>query len=59
MTASSPDFLSLHDLPAIETFAAPMVPKLIMVPRQMGSPDANLPTPVAHMFYDKRAAIRS
>ena len=40
--------------PAVEVFAAPVLPKLVMVPRSMLRPDAKAPKPVAHIFYDKR-----
>ena len=42
--------------PAIEVFAAPVFPHLVMVPRAMFRSDAALPSPVAHIFYDKRVA---
>lgn len=42
--------------PAIEVFAVPVLPKLVMVPRAMLGSDAKLAAPVAHVFYDKRAA---
>ena len=42
--------------PAIEIFAAPLLPKLTMVPRLMFKSDAELPSPVAHIFYDKRVS---
>ncbi len=42
--------------PAIEVFAAPFLPKLTMVPRSMLRSDAELPSPVAHIFYDKRVS---
>lgn len=40
--------------PAIEVFEAPLLPKLVMVPASMFQSDAALPSPVAHVFYDKR-----
>ena len=40
--------------PAVEKFLPPLLPKLKMVPRSMHGPDAQLPAPVAHMFYDTR-----
>ena len=42
--------------PAVEVFSAPILPKLVMVPRGMFGPDAELPSPAAHIFYDKRVA---
>ena len=42
--------------PAVEVFAAPVLPKLLMVPRSMFRSDAELPSPVAHIFYDKRVS---
>ena len=41
-------------MPAIEQFTAPLFPKLTMVPAAMHGPGAELPEPVAHVFYDKR-----
>ena len=41
---------------AIEVFDAPIFPKLVMVPRAMVPPGAGLPSPVAHIFYDKRVS---
>ena len=40
--------------PAIEQFAAPLFPKLTMVPAAMHAGDTALPEPAMHMFYDKR-----
>lgn len=40
--------------PAIEKFAAPLFPKLTIVPTAMHGPAGALPAPVAHIFYDKR-----
>lgn len=40
--------------PAIETFHAPLLPKLTMVPRTMHRADAELPEPAAHFFYETR-----
>ena len=42
--------------PAVEVFAAPVLPKLVMVPRAMFQSADELPTPVAHIFYDKRVS---
>lgn len=42
--------------PAVETFRFPLVPKLAMVPRSMFPTDAALPEPLAHFFYETRAA---
>lgn len=42
--------------PAIEVFAAPLFPKLTMVPTQVHARLDVLPVPVCHMFYDKRVA---
>ncbi len=39
---------------AVETFRAPLLPKLTMVPRAMLPADADLPEPVAHFFYETR-----
>lgn len=44
------------DQPALEVFAAPILPKLVMVPRPMFGSDAELPSPVAHIFYEKRVS---
>lgn len=40
--------------PAIEVFDMPLFPKLTMVPAGMFAADAQLPSPVAHMFYEHR-----
>ena len=40
--------------PAIETFIVPIFPKLVMVPAPMFSRGAEVPEPIAHIFYDKR-----
>ncbi len=40
--------------PAIETFHAPLLPKLTMVPRAMHPAKAALPEPIAHFFYNTR-----
>jgi hypothetical protein len=42
--------------PAIVVLAAPFLPRLVTVLRPMFRPDAELPSPVAHIFYDKRLA---
>ena len=42
--------------PAIETFVVPVLPKLVMVPAPMHAEQAQLPSPVAHIFYDKRVS---
>ena len=42
--------------PAVEVFAAPLMPKLVMVPRSMFSSDQKVPQPAAHIFYDKRVS---
>lgn len=42
------------DRPAIEIFEAPLLPGLTMVPVNMFEPEAELPPPIAHIFYDKR-----
>ncbi len=42
--------------PAIEVFSAPLMPKLTMIPRPMFLADAELQSPVAHIFYDKRVS---
>lgn len=42
--------------PAIEVFAAPVLPKLVMVPRKTFASDTELPVPIAHIFYDKRVS---
>ena len=34
----------------------PILPRLVMVPRGMFDSDVELPSPVAHMFYDKRVS---
>ena len=40
--------------PAVEVFSAPVLPKLVMIPRSVMQPQTNLPQPIAHIFYDKR-----
>lgn len=40
--------------PVIETFHVPLLPKLTMVPRPMQPPEADLPEPLAHFFYETR-----
>ena len=42
--------------PAIVVFAAPVLPRLVSIPRSMFRSDAELPSPVAHIFYDKRVS---
>ena len=42
--------------PAIGVFTFPVLPNLVMVPKSMFRPDAKLPPPVAHIFYDKRVS---
>jgi len=42
--------------PAIVVFAAPVLPRLVTIPRPMFRSDAELPSPVAHLFYDKRVS---
>ncbi len=42
--------------PAIEVFTAPILPKLVMVPTPMLGLDAQVPLPIAHIFYDKRVS---
>lgn len=42
--------------PAIEKFTVPLFPKLSIVPRVMHSERAEIPDPVAHIFYEKRVA---
>lgn len=42
--------------PAIAVFTAPVLPKLVMVFRSMFRSEAGLPSPVAHVFYDKRVS---
>ena len=42
--------------PAIEVFAAPILPELVMVPTAMLGSGAPAPAPVAHIFYDKRVS---
>lgn len=42
--------------PAIARFAAPLLPQLITVLKPMFRSDAELPPPVAHIFYDKRVS---
>ena len=39
---------------AVETFHAPLLPKLTMVPRAMLPADVDLPGPVGHFFYETR-----
>lgn len=40
--------------PAVEVFAAPILPRLVMIPRPMLPLNANIQPPRAHIFYDKR-----
>lgn len=42
--------------PAIVVFAAPFLPRLVTVLRPMFRSHAELPSPVAHLFYDKRVS---
>lgn len=42
--------------PAIEYFSAPLLPKLVMVPKGVFAADAPLPAPALHLFYDMRSA---
>lgn len=42
--------------PAVEKFASPLFPKLTIVPTAMHRNKAEVPDPVAHIFYDKRVA---
>jgi len=42
--------------PAIEKFSVPLFPKLTIVPTAMHSESAEIPDPVAHIFYEKRIA---
>jgi len=42
--------------PAVVVFAARFLPRLVTVPRAMFGPDAELPEPQAHGFYDTRVA---
>ena len=42
--------------PAIEVFIVPVFPKLVMVPTPMLSAEAEVPAPIAHIFYDKRVS---
>ena len=42
--------------PAIVVFTARFLPRLVTVPRPMFRADAELPSPVAHMFYNKRVS---
>jgi hypothetical protein len=42
--------------PAVEKFAAPLFPKLTIVPAAMHGESAEIPDPVAHIFYEKRVA---
>ena len=42
--------------PAIVVFAAPLLPRLVTILRPMFTSDAELPPPLAHIFYDKRVS---
>ena len=42
--------------PAVSVFTVRFMPKLVTVPRPMFSSDAELPSPVAHGFYDTRVS---
>ena len=42
--------------PAMAVFTAPFLPRLVTVLRPMLRLDAELPSPVAHGFYDKRVS---
>ncbi len=42
--------------PAIVILEAPFLPRFVTVLRPMFGSDAELPSPVAHIFYDKRVA---
>jgi len=42
--------------PAIERVEIPLMPKLIIIPKSVHGPEAKLPSPMAHIFYDKRVA---
>lgn len=42
--------------PAVTVFTARFLPRLVTVPRPMFRSDAELPSPVAHGFYDKRVS---
>ena len=42
--------------PAIVVFAAPVLPRLVTILRPMFGSDAELPAPVAHLFYDRRVS---
>ncbi len=42
--------------PAVEVFSAPVLPKLVMIPRSVMQSNANLVQPMAHIFYDKRVS---
>ena len=44
------------DKPAIELFKVPLFPKLTIVPFSVHGQNAQLPSPCAHIFYDKRVA---
>jgi hypothetical protein len=42
--------------PALEVLAVPMLPNLVMIPRDNFPADAVLPDPSAHIFYESRVA---
>lgn len=42
--------------PAIGVLAVPFLPRLVTVFKSMFTSDAKLPSPVAHIFYDKRVS---
>lgn len=42
--------------PAVVVFTTRLLPRLVTVPRRMFRADAELPSPVAHGFYDKRVS---
>ena len=41
---------------AIELFAAPLLPRLVMVPARVFPTPETLPAPIGHMFYEGRVA---
>lgn len=42
--------------PSIVVFNIPALPRLVTVPRAMFGPDARVPSPIAHIHYDKRVS---
>jgi len=42
--------------PIVELINSPLFPKLTMVPSEMHKLGSDLPTPVAHLFYEHRVA---